>query len=104
MLSTKLYKKVHTLAESLLNAAHKDDEATFEELYQELRVLCDEYENTEKNSLLFQVKNLLSYPAIKEKYDKKEIKLHAWYLHIKNAQIEYYDFEKKCFKDLEEYY
>ncbi|MFT7371537.1 MAG: hypothetical protein ACI9T9_000213 [Oleiphilaceae bacterium] len=49
MLSTKLYKKVHTLAEGLLKAAHKEDEATFEELYSELRVLCDEYENTEKN-------------------------------------------------------
>lgn len=64
----------------------------------------DLYENTEKNSLLFQVKNLLTYPAIKEKYYKKEIKLHAWYLHIKSAQIEYYDYKKKCFKDIEEYY
>jgi len=49
MLSTKLYKKVHTLAEGLLKAAHKEDEVTFEELYGELRVLCDEHENTEKN-------------------------------------------------------
>lgn len=49
MLSTKLYKKVHTLAEGLLSAAHKDDEVTFEALYSELRVLCEEHEGTEKN-------------------------------------------------------
>jgi len=49
MLSTKLYKKVHTLAEGLLKAAHKEDDATFEELYSELRALCDEHENTDKN-------------------------------------------------------
>jgi len=49
MLSTKLYKKVHTLAEGLLKAAHQEDEIIFEALYSELRVLCDEHENTEKN-------------------------------------------------------
>ena len=49
MLSTKLYKRVHTLAEGLLKAAHKEDEETFNALYQELSVLCDEHENTEKN-------------------------------------------------------
>lgn len=49
MLSTKLYKQVHALAEGLLKAAHKEDEVTFEELYRVLRVLCDEHEQTEKN-------------------------------------------------------
>jgi tetratricopeptide (TPR) repeat protein len=49
MLSTKLYKRVHSLAEGLLKAAHKEDEVTFDALYQELNVLCDEHENTEKN-------------------------------------------------------
>lgn len=49
MLSTKLYKRVHTLAEELLKAARKEDEASFEALYAELRVLCEEHEGTEKN-------------------------------------------------------
>lgn len=49
MLSTKLYKKVHTLAEDLLTAAHKGNEAAFEEMYQTLRRLCEEHETTEKN-------------------------------------------------------
>ena len=49
MLSTKLYKKVHTLAEGLLKAAHSENTALFESLYSELRVLCEEHEGTEKN-------------------------------------------------------
>ena len=49
MLSTKLYKKVHGLAEGLLKAAHKEDQLTFDALYGELRILCEEHENTEKN-------------------------------------------------------
>ncbi len=49
MLSTKLYKKVHTLAEDLLRAAHRDNTTLFEELYGELRALCEEHEGTEKN-------------------------------------------------------
>ena len=61
MLSTKLYKRVHTLAEGLLKAAHKEDEETFNALYQELSVLCDEHENTEK-TILFSGKRSLILP------------------------------------------
>ncbi|MFT6122395.1 MAG: tetratricopeptide (TPR) repeat protein [Oleiphilaceae bacterium] len=49
MLSTRLYKQVHALAEGLLSAAHKEDQDKFEALYGELRVLCEEHENTDKN-------------------------------------------------------
>jgi len=49
MLNTKLYKKVHSLAEQLLKAAQKEDVSTFDNLYKELNVLCLENEGNEKN-------------------------------------------------------
>jgi len=49
MLNTKLYKRVHSLAETLLNAAHKNDSSLFDKLYEELKQLCLENENSGKN-------------------------------------------------------
>jgi len=49
MLNTKLYKKVHSLAEQLLKAAQKEDVSTFDNLYKELNTLCLENESNEKN-------------------------------------------------------
>ena len=49
MLSTKLYKKVHSQAEALLKAAQNEDIALFDRLYDELNAICEEHENSEKN-------------------------------------------------------
>lgn len=49
MLSTKLYKKVHELAEALLEASQRDDTFLFARLYAELNTLCEENEDSEKN-------------------------------------------------------
>ncbi|MDO6469926.1 tetratricopeptide repeat protein [Neptunomonas phycophila] len=49
MLNTKLYKSVHTLAEQLVEAADKADRETFDALYTELKAICIENENTEKD-------------------------------------------------------
>ena len=57
----------------------------------------------EKNSVLCQVENLHTYPAIKEKLLDKSIKLHAWYIHLEGAKIEYYDEDKKHFRDIINY-
>ena len=46
-MNTKLYKQVVQLATDLLSAAEKDDEKTFNVLYDELRTLCFENEDTE---------------------------------------------------------
>lgn len=49
MMSTKIYKAVHGLAEKLMAAAKKDDQETFDSLYAELKAICIEHENTEKD-------------------------------------------------------
>ena len=49
MLSTKLYKKVHSLAEGLLNAAQQESTEKFQSQYAELLSLCEEHEGSEKN-------------------------------------------------------
>lgn len=49
MLNTKLYKRVHTLATEMLEAAQSGDELVFTGLYQELQTLCSDNETSEKN-------------------------------------------------------
>ena len=48
-MNTKLYKKVHTQAIEMLKAADSEDDANFQRLYEELKELCEEHEDTEKN-------------------------------------------------------
>jgi len=57
----------------------------------------------EKNSVLCQKKNLHTYPAIKEKLLKNEIQLHAWYIHLEGAKIEYYNNEINKYEDISLY-
>jgi hypothetical protein len=49
MMSTKIYKSVHDLAENLMKAANKDDREVFDSLYAELKVICIDNENTDKD-------------------------------------------------------
>jgi len=49
MMNTQIYKSVHDLAEKLMVAAKKDDVATFESLYAELKAICIDNENTPKD-------------------------------------------------------
>jgi carbonic anhydrase len=60
------------------------------------------YRQTERNSILYQVENLFSYPAVKERIDNKTLKIHGWYYTIETGTIEYYDLEEKKFKPLKE--
>lgn len=48
-MNTKIYKRVHTLAESLMKAAHKKDQVTFDNCYRDLKLVCEEHENTDKD-------------------------------------------------------
>ncbi len=48
-MNTKIYKAVHDLAEKLMKAAKKEDQQSFDELYAELKLICDENENTDKD-------------------------------------------------------
>ncbi|MBU1668547.1 carbonic anhydrase [bacterium] len=55
---------------------------------------------TEKVSIIFQLENLLTYPAVKRRVDKGELFLHGWYYDIKEGTIEYYNDESYEFKKL----
>lgn len=53
---------------------------------------------TEKVSVLEQIKNLMTYPNIKEKVEKNELELSAWYFSIDSGSVEYYDQVDHAFK------
>jgi carbonic anhydrase len=55
---------------------------------------------TEKLSVVFQLENLLTYPAVKQGVENESIFLHGWHYDIKNGHIEYYDDENFEFKAL----
>lgn len=49
MMNTKVYKAVHDLAEKLMEAANKNDREKFELLFAQLKAICIENENTDKD-------------------------------------------------------
>ena len=57
-------------------------------------------EMTEKISIIFQLSNLLSYPAVSDKVDAGELYLRGWYYKIKTGELEYYDEEEYTFKPM----
>jgi len=57
---------------------------------------------TERVSVIFQLENLLTYPAVKRRVQSGELFLHGWHYDLKNGRIEYYDEEAYEFKALTE--
>ncbi|NQZ08769.1 MAG: tetratricopeptide repeat protein [Algicola sp.] len=49
MINTKIYKAVYGLAEKLVAAAKKEDRAAFDALFTELKAICVDNENTDKD-------------------------------------------------------
>ena len=49
MINTKIYKSVYSLAEKLMEAANKDNKDVFDSLFEELKAICFENENTDKD-------------------------------------------------------
>jgi len=49
MINTKIYKSVYSLSEKLMAAARKDNAEVFESLYAELKTICSDNENTDKD-------------------------------------------------------
>ena len=50
----------------------------------------DKLELTEKVSIIFQMKNLLTYPEVKSKVDSGELYIRGWYYKIENGELEYF--------------
>ena len=55
---------------------------------------------TEKVSVIFQLENLLTYPAVKRRVEEGSLFLHGWHYDLKDGKIEYYDEELYEFKEL----
>jgi len=49
------------------------------------------YSATEKFNIIEQMKNLLTYPAVKRKVAEAEICIQGWYYHLDNGELEYFD-------------
>lgn len=49
MINTKIYKAIYTLAEDLLEADRKGNQEAFDALYAELKAICTDNENTDKD-------------------------------------------------------
>lgn len=47
--NTKIYKQVHSLAKDLMQAAMRKNQANFDECYAELKQVCDDNEDTDKD-------------------------------------------------------
>jgi carbonic anhydrase len=57
---------------------------------------------TEKISVVYQLDNLLTYPAIRRKVEEGSLHLHGWHYNMRNGEISYYDDENHAFKPLSE--
>ncbi len=55
---------------------------------------------TERASILVQLQNLLTYPAVKKRVEEGELFLHGWYYKIESGEIEYFDEEAGDFKPI----
>lgn len=49
MINTKIYKAIYNLAEDLLEADSQDDQQRFDALYAELKALCTDNEETDRD-------------------------------------------------------
>ena len=56
----------------------------------------EKLELTEKVSVIFQMKNILSYPEVKYRVDAGKLSIRGWFYHIRTGELEYY-----CDKDRE---
>lgn len=56
------------------------------------------YRATEKNSIVFQLQNLLTYPIIKDRVLKQTLKIHGWYYNLNDGSILIYDEDTNIFK------
>jgi len=56
----------------------------------------------EKLSAVNQIKNLLTYPAVKRRVEEGNLFLHAWHYKIDTGEVYYYDDECEEYKLLDE--
>ncbi len=62
----------------------------------------EKFRETERNSIIHQLDNLLTYPDIERLSKSNELQIHGWYYDIGSAKIDFYDKENDVFKPLSE--
>ncbi len=62
----------------------------------------EKFRETERNSIIHQLDNLLTYPDIERLLKSNELQIHGWYYDIGSAKIDFYDKENDVFKPLSE--
>jgi len=50
----------------------------------------EKLELTEKVSVVFQMKNILSYPQVKQRVDSGKLSIRGWYYKIETGELEYF--------------
>ena len=53
---------------------------------------------TEQLNVVEQMKHLMTYPYIRQKYEKKEISIHGWHYIIETGEVYTYDPDKETFE------
>ena len=64
--------------------------------------LQEQREFAEKVSILFQMENLTTFPAVRRRVEAETLFLHAWYYDLEKGEILYYDEEANDFMPLGE--
>ena len=61
---------------------------------------AERLELTEKISLLFQSKNLLTYPDVERRVHAGELFIRSWYYHLETGELEYFNTESGEFEPM----
>jgi len=64
------------------------------------KTLVEKYRLTEQISIIYQLENLLTYPAVKRKVEEEILTIHGWYYELQSGNIKYFDTEELEFKEL----
>lgn len=65
--------------------------------------LTKRYRLTEQLNIIRQIENLLTYPFVKEKFDRGEIKIYGWYFEIPTGKVYNYNRVKINFEPIESF-
>lgn len=61
------------------------------------------YRNTERNSIRFQLKRLLTYPDLNKRVQEGTLQTHGWIYNVEDGNIDFYNQEEDKFRPLEEF-
>jgi len=59
------------------------------------------YRATEKNSIVYQLQNLLTYPIVKQKLEQNKLTIHGWYYNLSDGSLQAYNEKENIFEEIE---